>query len=82
MVGPEGTTIAKSVLIQVPQDIRRSLQTLILGQIMVTTNAHIGNYGTSLDLESKSVKISALVCARRLRPHATDSLLGFLQRKT
>jgi carbamoylphosphate synthase small subunit len=31
---------------------------------MVTTNAHIGNYGTSLDLESKSVKISALVCAK------------------
>ena len=33
------------------------------GQIMVTTNAHIGNYGYSqFDLESQSVKISGLVC--------------------
>ena len=33
------------------------------GQIMVTTNAHIGNYGYSqFDIESQSVKISGLVC--------------------
>ena len=33
------------------------------GQIMVTTNAHIGNYGYSNEeLESQSVKISGLVC--------------------
>ena len=33
------------------------------GQIMVTTNAHIGNYGYSNDeVESQSVKISGLVC--------------------
>ena len=33
------------------------------GQIMVTTNAHIGNYGYSADeLESKSIKIAGLVC--------------------
>jgi len=33
------------------------------GQIMVTTNAHIGNYGYSNeDIESESVKISGLVC--------------------
>lgn len=33
------------------------------GQIMVTTNAHIGNYGTELDeVESDSVKIAGLVC--------------------
>ncbi len=33
------------------------------GQIMVTTNAHIGNYGFSnLETESESVKISGLVC--------------------
>ncbi|MBF25262.1 MAG: carbamoyl phosphate synthase small subunit [Flavobacteriales bacterium] len=33
------------------------------GQIMVTTNAHIGNYGYSdKEVESESVKISGLVC--------------------
>ena len=33
------------------------------GQIMVTTNAHIGNYGTySDDVESDDVKIAGLVC--------------------
>lgn len=33
------------------------------GQILVTTNAHIGNYGvTSTDTESASIQISALIC--------------------
>ncbi|MGB5170105.1 MAG: glutamine-hydrolyzing carbamoyl-phosphate synthase small subunit [Eudoraea sp.] len=33
------------------------------GQLMVTTNAHIGNYGTNNDeVESDSVKISGLIC--------------------
>jgi len=33
------------------------------GQLMVTTNAHIGNYGTNKDeIESDSVKISGLIC--------------------
>ena len=33
------------------------------GQIMVTTNAHIGNYGVNTnEVESDSVKISGLVC--------------------
>lgn len=33
------------------------------GQLMVTTNAHIGNYGVSdIDVESDSIKISGLVC--------------------
>lgn len=33
------------------------------GQIMVTTNAHIGNYGTNADeSESSSAKIAGLVC--------------------
>ena len=33
------------------------------GQLMVTTNAHIGNYGTNVDeIESDSVKISGLIC--------------------
>lgn len=34
-----------------------------LGQIMVTTNAHIGNYGVKdNEVESESIKISGLVC--------------------
>ena len=33
------------------------------GQLMVTTNAHIGNYGTQKDeVESDSIKISGLIC--------------------
>ncbi len=33
------------------------------GQLMVTTNAHIGNYGTNEnEIESDSVKISGLIC--------------------
>ena len=33
------------------------------GQIMVTTNAHIGNYGYSdIEVESASMKIAGLVC--------------------
>ncbi len=33
------------------------------GQIMLTTNAHIGNYGTTrLDTESEKVQIAGLVC--------------------
>lgn len=33
------------------------------GQILVTTNAHIGNYGTNdLESESKDIKINGLVC--------------------
>lgn len=33
------------------------------GQLMVTTNAHIGNYGTHADeMESDNIKISGLIC--------------------
>ena len=33
------------------------------GQLMITTNAHIGNYGTQNDeIESDSMKISGLIC--------------------
>ena len=33
------------------------------GQLMVTTNAHIGNYGTNVEeVESTSVKIAGLIC--------------------
>ena len=33
------------------------------GQLMVTTNAHIGNYGVNdTEVESDSIKISGLIC--------------------
>lgn len=33
------------------------------GQLLVTTNAHIGNYGTKkLETESKAIKIAGLIC--------------------
>lgn len=55
------------------------------GQIMVLTNAHIGNYGAANDeVESDSVKIAGLVCKNfsytYSRPHADESLEQFLDR--
>lgn len=55
------------------------------GQIMVTTNAHIGNYGaTEVDTESEDVKISGLICRNfnyeHSRPIAEESLQAFLDR--
>lgn len=55
------------------------------GQIMVTTNAHIGNYGaTDLDLESSKVQINALVCKNFShefsRENASESLISFLEK--
>ena len=33
------------------------------GQLMITTNAHIGNYGVkSVEIESENMKISGLIC--------------------
>lgn len=53
------------------------------GQLMVTTNAHIGNYGTnSEEIESDGIKISGLICRNfsyhQSRPAATDTLENFL----
>ncbi len=53
------------------------------GQLMVTTNAHIGNYGTAADeVESDGVKIAGLICKNfsyvYSRPEADMSLLEFL----
>ncbi len=53
------------------------------GQLMVTTNAHIGNYGTNADeVESDSVKIAGLICKNfsynYSRPNADASLEQFL----
>ncbi len=54
------------------------------GQLMVTTNAHIGNYGTNADeIESDAIKISGLVVKNfsynYSRPNADASLLTFLE---
>ncbi|MDV7140313.1 glutamine-hydrolyzing carbamoyl-phosphate synthase small subunit [Maribacter sp. TH_r10] len=54
------------------------------GQLMVTTNAHIGNYGTNAEeVESDSVKIAGLICKNfsydYSRPVADMGLLQFLE---
>lgn len=54
------------------------------GQLMVTTNAHIGNYGTHDDeVESDSIKIAGLICKNfsynYSRPAADKSLEKFLE---
>ena len=53
------------------------------GQLMVTTNAHIGNYGVnSQEMESEGVKIAGLICRNfsynYSRDLADDSLENFL----
>ena len=53
------------------------------GQLMVTTNAHIGNYGTnSEEIESDGIKISGLICRNfsyhESRPASTQTLEAFL----
>lgn len=53
------------------------------GQLMVTTNAHIGNYGTRKEeIESDSVKIAGLICKNfsytYSRPNADAGLKEFL----
>lgn len=54
------------------------------GQLMVTTNAHIGNYGVNNDeSESHKAKIAGLICKNfsynHSRPSADGSLLDFLE---
>lgn len=56
------------------------------GQIMVTTNAHIGNYGVNQEeVESDSVKISGLVCKNfsfnYSRVDAEQSLYDYLEKE-
>lgn len=55
------------------------------GQLMVTTNAHIGNYGAnSNEIESEGVKIAGLICKNfsyeYSRPDSDSSLEEFLDR--
>ncbi|MGM9475397.1 glutamine-hydrolyzing carbamoyl-phosphate synthase small subunit [Pedobacter sp. GSP4] len=54
------------------------------GQIMVTTNSHIGNYGIQKDeIESGSIKIAGLVCKNYnivySRKQATESIQDYFQ---
>ena len=54
------------------------------GQLMVTTNAHIGNYGTHPEeVESDGVKIAGLICKNfsyeYFRPSADKSLEAFME---
>lgn len=55
------------------------------GQIMVATNAHIGNYGVNevSDIESDSIKIAGLVCKNfsfnHSRPNSTGSLEDYFK---
>ena len=55
------------------------------GQLMVATNAHIGNYGTlSTEVESDSIKIAGLICKNfsfeYSRPAADASLQDFFEK--
>ena len=55
------------------------------GQLMVTTNAHIGNYGTNVEeVESETIKIAGLICRNfsyeYSRPLADASLKEFLDK--
>ena len=55
------------------------------GQLMITTNAHIGNYGVAEnEIESDSIKISGLICRNfsynYSRDRANDSLEAFLDK--
>lgn len=54
------------------------------GQLMVTTNAHIGNYGVHPEeVESEGIKIAGLVCKNfsqyRSRPASNKSLFEYFQ---
>ena len=55
------------------------------GQIMLTTNAHIGNYGVNEnEIESETIKIAGLVCKNfsfnYSRENADDSLENYLEK--
>lgn len=54
------------------------------GQIMLTTNAHIGNYGIHTEeVESDKMKIAALICKnfniQYSRPDATESIQAYYE---
>lgn len=50
------------------------------GQLLVTTNAHIGNYGVKdSDTESKGIKIAGLVCKNFTVPYSRHQADGSIQ---
>lgn len=50
------------------------------GQLMVATNAHIGNYGTNIDeVESDSIKISGLIVKNFSYEYSRDNADGSLE---
>ena len=50
------------------------------GQLMVTTNAHIGNYGVNdEEVESDSIKISGLICKNFSYDYSRDNSNGSLE---
>ncbi|WP_428223326.1 glutamine-hydrolyzing carbamoyl-phosphate synthase small subunit [Flavobacterium sp.] len=56
------------------------------GQIMVTTNAHIGNYGVNAEeVESEKIMISGLVCKNfssfHSRPNSESNLFDYFQKE-
>ena len=56
------------------------------GQLLVTTNAHIGNYGTKSDeVESKGIKIAGLICKnftwQYSRPRASESIQEYFEQE-
>ena len=56
------------------------------GQLMVATNAHIGNYGVNdKEVESDNIKISGLICKNfsfnYSRPDATESLENYFKKQ-
>lgn len=56
------------------------------GQIMITTNPHIGNYGVNeKEVESNSIKIAGLVCKNfsfnYSRPDASESLEDYFKKQ-
>ena len=56
------------------------------GQLMVATNAHIGNYGTITDeMESNSVKIAGLICKNfsfnHSRPDSESNLYDYFEKQ-
>ena len=50
------------------------------GQIMVATNAHIGNYGVNeKEIESDSIKIAGLVCKNFSFNYSREDAIGSLE---
>ncbi|MFZ2898157.1 MAG: glutamine-hydrolyzing carbamoyl-phosphate synthase small subunit [Saprospiraceae bacterium] len=57
------------------------------GQLLVTTNAHIGNYGTkNNEVESEDIKIAGLICKnftwQYSRPQASESIQEYFEQES